>query len=138
MDNTQQLTADELKAQLDALNQERQALKAALEHRRESEKVELAGEIKVLINERGHDLEEIADLLIGRTTGRKRRRQRAAANDANANYTRYADPDNPENVYTRGRMPNWLTEKMAANGFDPTNAEHRAQFKEQHLVQLAA
>lgn len=136
--NNQQLTADELKAQLDALNQEREALKAALEHRREAEKVELAGEIKTLVNERGQDIEEIAELLVGRTRGRQRRRQRAAANDTNASYTRYADPDNPENVYTRGRMPNWLTEKMAANGFDPTNAEHRAQFKEQHLVQVAA
>jgi hypothetical protein len=35
-------------------------------------------------------------------------------------------------------MPAWLIEKMAANGFDPANAEHRQHFKDQRLVQLAA
>jgi hypothetical protein len=35
-------------------------------------------------------------------------------------------------------MPAWLIEKMAANGFDPADAEHRQQFKTEHLVQLAA
>lgn len=69
---------------------------------------------------------------------RKRRRASSSANDANANYTRYADPDNPANTYTRGRMPTWLIEKMAANGFDPADADHRQHFKSEHLVQLAA
>ncbi len=138
MDEMHHLSADELNAQLEALTAEREALHAALVHRREAEKTELAAEIKALINERGHDVEEIAQLLQGRSSGRKRRRQRAAANDSNASYTRYADPDNPENTYTRGRMPTWLIEKMAANGFDPSDAEHRAQFKQQHLVELAA
>ena len=138
MDQMHHLSAEELNAQLEALTQEREALHAALEHRREAEKLELASEIKAMISARGHDVEEITQLVAGRAPGRKRRRQRAAANDANASYTRYADPDNPNNVYTRGRMPNWLIEKMSANGFDPSNAEHRAQFKDQHLVQLAA
>lgn len=138
MDEMHHLSAEELKAQLDALSAEQNALKAALTQRREAEKTELAAEIKALISERGHDLEEIAELLQGRPSGRKRRRQSAAANDSNANYTRYADPDNPENTYTRGRMPHWLIEKMAANGFDPADADHRQQFKSEHLVQLAA
>ena len=138
MNDMHHLSAAELNAQLEALTAEREALHAALVHRREAEKTELAAEIKGLINERGHDVKEITELMLGHSNGRKRRRQRVAANDSNANYTRYADPDNPENTYSRGRMPHWLIEKMAANGFDPTNAEHRAQFKEQHLVELAA
>ena len=138
MDDMHHLSADELQAQIEAVNAEREALKAALEHRHEAEKTELAAEIKALITERGHDVEEIAQLLQGRASGRKRRRQRAAANDSTANYIRYADPDNPENTYSRGRMPTWLVEKMAANGFDPNDAEHRQQFKQQHLVELAA
>ncbi|WP_462322846.1 H-NS histone family protein [Halochromatium sp.] len=138
MDEMNHLSADELQAQLEAISQQREALKTALERRHEAEKTELAGEIKALITERGHDVEEIAKLLQRRASGRKRRRQRSAANESNASYTRYADPDNPENIYIRGRMPKWLTEKMAANGFDPNNAAHRAQFKEQHLVELAA
>jgi len=135
MDDIHHLSADELNAQLEALSAEREALKAALEYRHEAEKTELAAKIKGLISERGHNVEEIAELLQGRASGRKGRRQRAAANDS---YTRYADPDNPENTYSRGRMPAWLVEKMSANGFDPADAEHRAQFKEQHLVKLAA
>ncbi len=138
MDEMHHLSADELQAQLEAISQQREALKTALEHRHEAEKTELAAEIKALITDRGHDVEEIAQLLQDRSSGRKRRRQRAAANDSNASYTRYADPDNPENTYTRGRMPTWVIEKMAANGFDPADAEHRAQFKQQHLVELAA
>ncbi|MEA3640258.1 MAG: H-NS histone family protein [Lamprobacter sp.] len=137
MDDMHHLSADELNAQLEALTAEREALHAALIHRREAEKAELAAEIKALISERGHELEQIIELIVGRSTGRKRRRQRAA-NDSTANYIRYADPDNPENVYIRGRMPNWLTEKMAANGFDPDDAEQRQQFKDQHLIKLAA
>jgi len=42
------------------------------------------------------------------------------------------------NTYLRGRLPNWLVEKMSANGNDPSSAEQRAQFKEQHLVKVAA
>ena len=138
MDDMHHLSADELQAKIEAITAEREALKAALEQRHEAEKAELAAEIKALITERGHDVEEIAQLVLGRSSGRKRRGKRAAANDSNASYTRYADPDNPENTYTRGRMPNWLIEKMAANGFDPADAEHRQQFKQQHLVELAA
>ncbi|MEA1052246.1 H-NS histone family protein [Lamprobacter modestohalophilus] len=138
MDTTEHLSADELKAELAALNQQRSHLSAALQQRAEQERIDLAAEIKTLISERGHALEEITELVIGRSLNRKRRRSASSANDAQANYTRYADPDNPANTYTRGRMPAWLIDKMAANGFDPADVEHRQQFKTEHLVQLAA
>jgi DNA-binding protein H-NS len=138
MDTIHQATADELKAELEALNQQRAHLSAALQQRAEQARADLAAEIKTLIHERGHDLEEITELMIGRSLNRKRRRASSSANDAPANYTRYADPDNPANTYTRGRMPAWLIDKMAANGFDPADVEHRQQFKSEHLVQLAA
>lgn len=127
-----QLNANELKAHLETLNAKKEALARALEARREEEKRDLIAEIKTMITERGHDVAEITDLIVGR----KRRTPKAGR--STGNYGRFADPDNPNNVYTRGRMPHWLIDKMAANGFDPTNAEHRAQFKDQHLVQLAA
>lgn len=138
MNTTEHLSADELKAQLEAITAEREALHVALQQRREAEKANLAAEIKTMISERGHALEEITELVIGRSLNGKRRRSASSANDAQANYTRYADPDNPDNTYTRGRMPAWLIDKMAANGFDPSDAEHRQQFKSEHLVQLAA
>lgn len=134
METNEHLSADELKAQLDAITAEREALHAMLAQRHEAEKAELAAEIQALISGRGHEIEEIAQLVLGR----KPHRQRRARAVSNASYQGYADPDNPENVYTRGRMPGWLIEKMAANGFDPADAEQRAQFKTQHLVALAA
>jgi DNA-binding protein H-NS len=134
METNEHLSADELKAQLDAITAEREALHAALAQRHEAEKAELAAEIKTLITDRGHEIEEIAQLVLGR----KQRHQRRARAAVNASYQGYADPDNPGNIYTRGRMPGWLIDKMGANGFDPADAQQRAQFKSQHLVPLAA
>jgi DNA-binding protein H-NS len=132
MEHYEQLSAQELKAHLETLQAEKQALARALDARREDEKRELAEEIKTMIKDRGYDLEEIAHLVAGR------KRRNGKSGDANASYARYADPENPNNTYIRGRLPNWLVEKMSANGYDPASAEDRAQFKEQHLVKAAA
>lgn len=132
MEQYEQLSAQELKAHLENLSAEKEALARALEERRDEEKRTLADEIRQQIAERGYDLEEITALVLGR------KRRRGSANEANASYARYADPDNPGNTYIRGRLPNWLVEKMSANGYDPTSAEHRAEFKEQHLIKVAA
>jgi len=132
MKNYEQLSAKELKAHLDKVNEEKAALAHALESRREEEKRALADEIKAFITERGHDVSDIAALV----SGRKRRSTKAPA--ANVGYARYADPENPSNTYVRGRLPNWLIDKMSANGYDPGSAEQRAEFKEQHLVRVAA
>ena len=93
-----------------------------------------AAEIKALIEERGHDVLEIADLIRG---GQKKRRGQGAAKRT-SNYPAYANPDNPEQVYTRGRRPQWFTEKMLEHGFDPEKAEDRQTFKEQHLTKISA
>jgi DNA-binding protein H-NS len=131
MKNYEELSAEELKAELEELAAKEQALARALEARREEEKRELGNEIKAMIKERGHDIEEIVSLVFGR----KSRSDKSGA--SNASYARYADPDNPNNTYLRGRLPNWLVKKMSANGYDPGSAEQRAQFKEEHLVKLA-
>jgi DNA-binding protein H-NS len=138
--NDEYRSAEEIQAHLEKLRQDQTALEQALKDRRKEEQKALAAEIKALIDERGHDLLEVTDLLLGgqKRSGSQKKRRRAAANRDSGNYVRYVDPDNPENIYTRGRMPKWLTEKMAVNGFDPKNAEHRQQFKEQHLTPLAA
>lgn len=132
MKNYEQLSANELKAHLDQVNEQKAALARALEQRHEEEKRALADEIKALITDRGHDVSEIVELV----NGRKRRGTKAPA--TNAGYARYADPENPSNTYVRGRLPNWLIDKMSANGYDPGSAEQRAEFKEQHLVRVAA
>ncbi|MEA3638561.1 MAG: H-NS histone family protein [Lamprobacter sp.] len=137
MNHYEQLSAEEIQAQLDQVAQEQQQLHQALELRHKAEALALVAEVKQLILDRGYEVGEIAELIIGRAGGKKQRGTKRTA-VASASYTGYADPDNPDNVYTRGRMPNWLIEKMAANGFDPADPEQRQQFKQQHLVELAA
>ncbi|MBK5931233.1 H-NS histone family protein [Halochromatium salexigens] len=132
--NDEYRSAEEIQAHLEQLKQDQAALERALKERQKEESKELAAEIKEMIIGRGHDVDEIANLI----SGGKAKRRRATSAKNNSSYTKYADPDNPENVYTRGRMPQWLTNKMAANGYDPKNAEHRQQFKEEHLTPLAA
>lgn len=132
MKNFEQLSANELQTHLEKVNQEKAALARALETRREEEKRALAAEVRAIIKERGHDLDEIVELVNGRK-GRGAKRS-----TVNAGYARYADPENPSNTYVRGRLPNWLIDKMSANGYDPASPEQRAEFKEQHLVRVAA
>ena len=132
--NDEYRSADEIQTHLEQLKQDQAALEQALKDRRKEEKKALAAEIKVLIEERGHDVLEIADLIRG---GQKKRRGQGAPKRT-SNYPTYANPDNPEQVYTRGRRPQWFTEKMLAHGFDPENAEDRQTFKEQHLTKISA
>jgi len=133
MQDYQHLSAEELKAQLQDLEAQKSALTQALQAQHEQEKEALALEIKTLVSERGFDLEDITDQLFGRKRSRAGSPRRSSAS-----FIRYADPDNPDNTYARGRMPAWLNEKMSAKGYDPTSPEHRAEFKETHLVRLAA
>lgn len=127
-------SAEAIQAQLEEIKQNQAALERALEARRQEDKQALIDEIRQMIQERGHDVGEIAEQIGGRGPRKKSRSGRAGL----GNYVRYVDPDNSNNVYTRGRMPHWLTEKMTANGFDPADPAHRAQFKEQHLTKIAA
>lgn len=127
-------STEEIQTQLDQIKQEQNALERALEARLKDEKKAFVEELKQLIAERGYQHDDIAEQL-----GARQRKQRIKRSGAGSgNYTQYVDPDNPENVYIRGRMPYWLIEKMAANGYDPENAEQRQQFKEQHLQKIAA
>lgn len=127
-------STEEIQTQLDQIKQEQNALERALEARLKDEKNAFVEELKQLIAERGYQQDDIAEQL-----GARQRKQRIKRSGAGSgNYTQYVDPDNPDNVYIRGRMPYWLIEKMAANGYDPENAEQRQQFKEQHLQKIAA
>jgi DNA-binding protein H-NS len=130
-----QASAEEIQAQLERLAEERERLSRALQDRRKAEKKDLAAELKQLIIERGHDVAEIAELI---GDGQKKRRRASSGASGRGSYTRYADPDNPDLVYVRGRLPSWLSEKMSANGFDPGSPEDRQQFKERYLVEIAA
>ena len=124
----QNLSAEELKNQIEQTKQREAELQRALDHRWQAEKTELAQEIRGMIEDRGYDVEEIMNHVLPR-----RRRGPGAKKGSSGNYTRYVDPENPDHVYTRGVLPRWMKEKMAAVGLDPSSKEDRETFKANHL-----
>ena len=125
------LSEDELQHQLRQLEQSRADIERALDQRRQQLKYDLVQQIKDTITANGYDVAEIATLL----TGRKRRAAAAAppAKKSGREYTRYVDPDNPDNVYVRGVIPGWMKQKMADQGYDPSSKADRDQFKANSL-----
>jgi len=127
---TVELSAQEIQEQLAKIEAEKKELEAALRKQRTAELSGFAREIKEQIIERGYTVDEIFSVLSrGRRTPTGDRRSR--------HYPQYADPDNPENTYSRGPMPAWLKEKMIAAGYDPADKAQRDEFKTSQLEQVA-
>jgi DNA-binding protein H-NS len=122
------LSVDELQAQLQQIEQNKVDLEKALYQRWHEAKTELAHEIREMIDSRGYETDEILELVAP-----KRRRTVSATKKGNRNYTRYVDPENPENIYVRGVLPKWMKEKMTAQGYDPSVKEDREAFKANYL-----
>lgn len=122
------LSVDELQAQLQQVEQNKVDLEKALYQRWHEAKAELAHEIREMIDSRGYDTEEILELVAP-----KRKRAGVSAKKGNRSYTRYVDPENPSNVYLRGVLPKWMKEKMTAQGYDPSVKDDREAFKANYL-----
>ena len=120
------LSVDEIQQQLDQIEQNRADLEKALEQRRQQAKYDLVQHIKDLITENGYEVAEIAGLLGSR-------KRRAASKSGSRQYTRYVDPENPDNVYVRGVIPGWMKLKMQEQGYDPTSKPDREAFKANYL-----
>jgi DNA-binding protein H-NS len=125
------LTVEQLQEQLTQMEAERAALLQAMEERRATELAEFASDIRAQILERGYPLDEVMALLT------KGRRKASKGGGSGGGYTRYADPDNPENEYSRGPLPAWMREKMIAAGYDPADKAQREEFKANYLDQVA-
>ena len=127
------LSVDEIQRQLEQLAQNRADLEHALAQRRHQAKYDLAQEIKDLIQDKGYDVSEIVSLI-----GARRRRSSGVAKKGGGSrqYTRYADPDNPDNVYVRGVLPGWMKQKMQDQGYDPSSKQDREAFKANSLQVL--
>ena len=123
------LSVDEIQQQLDQIEQNRADLEKALEQRRQQAKYELAQHIKDMIVEQGYDVSDVAALL----GGRKRRAAAAAVKKSTRQYTKYVDPENPNNVYVRGVIPGWMKQKMQEQGYDPSSKDDRETFKANYL-----
>jgi DNA-binding protein H-NS len=123
------LSEDEIRQRLTNMESDRVALERALDQRRQQSKKDLAAEVRDLILDRGYDVAEIAGLLGGKKRGGARAK-------AARSYSRYVDPNNPENVYVRGVLPRWMKEQMTAKGLDPSDKADRETFKAEHLNRL--
>lgn len=126
------LSVDEIQEQLDQIDQNRSDLEKALEDRRQQAKFDLARHIKETILDHGYDVAEIAPLL----TARRRRSAggaKSAAKRGGRQYTKYVDPQNPDNVYVRGVIPSWMKERMQEQGYDPSSKPDREAFKANYL-----
>jgi DNA-binding protein H-NS len=122
------LSVDEIQQQLAELAQNQALLEQVLAERRQQAKYDLVQEIKDLIQDRGYDVAEILSLMTSR-----RRRSAAAKKGSSRQYTKYVDPDNPENVYVRGVLPGWMKQKMQDQGYDPSVKQDREAFKANYL-----
>lgn len=124
------LSVDEIQQQLENIEMSKAELRRALEQRRQEAKQEIAEQIREMIVQQGYDLEEIVPLIV-------QRRRRAAAvarkGGGNRQYTRFVDPQNPENVYVRGVLPGWMKQKMQEQGYDPSSKSDREAFKANYL-----
>lgn len=127
----QNLSAEELKNQIEQTKQREAELQRALNQRWQAEKTELAQEIRSMIEDRGYEVDDIISLVVPR-----RRRGSTLKKNGSGSYTRYVDPENPDNVYSRGVLPRWMKEKMGSVGLDPSNKEDRESFKANHLQPL--
>jgi len=119
------LEIEEIQQQLEKLNQNRSELEQALVQRHQQAKLDLVQEIKDLIQNKRFESDEIVPLLGPRGP----RRRRTKTDDGQRQYTKYVDPDNPENTYVRGVIPGWMKQKMQDQGYDPGSKLDREAFK---------
>jgi DNA-binding protein H-NS len=121
------LSVEELQKQLHEVEQSKADLEKALYQRWHEQKAELAQQIREMIEQHGYDMDEILGLVT------PRRRRGTAAKKGGRSYTKYVDPENPENVYVRGVLPGWMKEKMTSQGYDPSLKDDREAFKANYL-----
>lgn len=124
------LSVEEIQQQLDEIEHSKSELQRALVVRRQEARHEVAQQVRELILNNGYELEEIVPLIQAR---RRRAAAAKAAPSGGRDYTRYVDPENPENVYVRGVLPGWMKQKMQEQGYDPTVKADREAFKANYL-----
>ena len=123
-------SVDEIQAQLAQLEANENALREALRAQQAAELAAFIDELREQIQARGYSLDDVVAQL---SKGRRGRSAKRASGDV----TRYVDPENPAQSYSRGPLPTWLREKMEAAGYDPADKAQRDEFKATYL-QLAA
>jgi len=123
-------SVEEIQAQLAQLEANENALREALRAQQAAEVAAFIDELREQIQARGYSLDDVVAQL---SKGRRERSAKRASRDV----TRYVDPENPAQSYSRGPLPTWLRETMEAAGYDPADKAQRDEFKATYL-QFAA
>ena len=131
------LSVDQIRQQLEEIEQSKSELQRALTTRRQEAKQGVVQQIRDLISQNGYEVDEIVPLIMPR----RRRGAGVAttrATPSGRDYTRYVDPENAENVYVRGVLPGWMKQKMQEQGYDASVKADREAFKANYLQVLEA
>ena len=123
-------SVEEIQTQLAQLEADENALREALREQQAAAFAAFVDELREQIRAHGYGLDDVVAQLSKGRRGRSAKR-------ASGSVTRYVDPENPTQTYSRGPLPTWLREKMEAAGYDPADKAQREEFKASHL-QLAA
>ena len=112
----------ELKTQIEASEQQIQALKAALQAKKQEAMDAFCDDIKAKAAELDYDLFHIASRLQPQIPGKPAKRGKIAAV--------YVNPDNRDQTYTKGPKPAWLKARMTEFGIDPADKQALAMLKD--------
>lgn len=127
----------EIQTKLAELEAKKAELFAALDFQKAQAKVGLVDQIKALVADSEFHLDDILAELTPRAKAAAPR-PRKAREEAPSAYPVYRLLTNPEQTYSRGVLPVWFKDAMAAAHLDPTKKEDREIFKAQHMRREAA
>lgn len=122
----------DLRQELDQLTVRAQELQKEIASVESEARNSLINNILVSIDDHGFDRQEIVEQL------QKRGRKAAKPATTRKPAVTMVDPAVPGQTYSRGPYPAWIKERMVQLGLDPTNAEHRKQYRTENLVAVAA
>lgn len=127
----------DLRQELDQLTVRAQELQKEIASVESEARNSLINNILVSIDDHGFDRQEIVEQL-QKHVGKKRGRKAAKPATTRKPAVTMVDPAVPGQTYSRGPYPVWIKERMVQLGLDPTNAEHRKQYRAENLVAVAA
>jgi len=115
----------EIIERLNEIDAEKAELEAALAQAKVEMKFSIVEQIRDLLEENGYTADEILPLVAPPEPVKPARV-----------FSTWAMKDDPGKVYSRGVLPGWMKDAMAAVGLDPRMGEDRTKFKSEYMVQV--
>lgn len=125
------MTPEELAAQIAAAKSRLEAMQNAMAPKREELTAQLIEQLRSAIDASGLDAAVIAAAIAPPAKEEKKRARKPREERKPAAV--YALVSDPSKIYSRGKMPAWLTEAMTGNGYDPDDRASRDKFRVDHM-----